>query len=401
MTTWHIITGEYPPAPGGVSDYSFAVASGLAAAGDTVHVWCPRAVGDRVDVPGVSVHSIAGSWRSSDLRAIDAALDREPGQKRLLVQWVPHAYGRRSLNVAFCRWVRRRARAGDVLDLMVHEPYLPFREGSLRQDAAAAVHRLMVTLLLSEARRVWVAIPRWADCLRPWTFARDARFCWLPVPSNIQVAPSNGAAARLRADLLNGSGGLVVGHFSTYPTATQRDLRALLPDLLSKVPDATLQLIGRGGENFVNELRALLGKDSDRIRASGPSSNEEVSCQLQACDLMLQPYPDGASSRRGTLMAALAHGLPVVTTFGRLSEPFWRESGAVAAVPAGDLPAVTRMVSELARHPERRHRLAGIARATYESRFSLPHVIDALRSDSCGPSTLLRAVLSQPKVGGI
>src|SRR5919106_4324253 len=163
MTTWHIITGEYPPAPGGVSDYSFAVASGLAAAGDTVHVWCPRATGDCVHVPGVSVHSIAGSWRSSDLRAIDAALDREPGQKRLLVQWVPHAYGRRSLNVTFCRWIRRRARAGDVLDLMVHEPYLPFREGSLRQHAAAAIHRLMVALLLSEARRVWVAIPQWAD----------------------------------------------------------------------------------------------------------------------------------------------------------------------------------------------------------------------------------------------
>jgi glycosyltransferase involved in cell wall biosynthesis len=99
---------------------------------------------------------------------------------------------------------------------------------------------------------------------------------------------------------------------------------------------------------------------------------------------MLQPYPDGATTRRGTLMAALAHGLPVVTTLGRLSESFWRESGAVAAVPAGDLPAVTRMVSELARHPERRHRIAGIARATYESRFSLPHVIDALRSDTCG-----------------
>ena len=45
MTTWHIITGEYPPAPGGVSDYTEAVAAGLAAAGDEVHVWCPAASG--------------------------------------------------------------------------------------------------------------------------------------------------------------------------------------------------------------------------------------------------------------------------------------------------------------------------------------------------------------------
>ena len=38
---WHILTGEYPPQPGGVSDYSRMVAHGLAAAGDEVVVWAP------------------------------------------------------------------------------------------------------------------------------------------------------------------------------------------------------------------------------------------------------------------------------------------------------------------------------------------------------------------------
>jgi len=384
VTAWHIITGEYPPAPGGVGDYTFAVASGLAAAGDIVHVWCPAAAGDRIAVPGVTVHAIAGSWDPSDLRRIDAALKATPNQKRLLVQWVPHAYGRRSLNVAFCRWIRRRARAGDVIDLMVHEPYLAFREGSLRQDAAAAVHRLMAVLLLSRARRVWVAIPLWADCLRPWALGRNVRFCWLPVPSTIPVFNSNGAAARLKAHVLNRPDGLILGHFSTYSRAMRTDLRALLPRLLADVPELQIQLLGRGGEQVAGELRAVLGVDSARVRASGPLSVDELSCHLQTCDLMLQPYPDGASTRRTTLMAALAHGLPVVTTLGRLSETFWRNSGVVAAVPAGDFGAVTRMVLELARQPERRRRLAVAARATYETRFSLPHVIDALRTDACG-----------------
>ena len=31
MLTWHIITGEYPPVIGGVSDYCQVVAEGLAA----------------------------------------------------------------------------------------------------------------------------------------------------------------------------------------------------------------------------------------------------------------------------------------------------------------------------------------------------------------------------------
>ena len=42
LTTWHIITGEYPPNPGGVADYTQLVALGLAAHGDSVHVWAPR-----------------------------------------------------------------------------------------------------------------------------------------------------------------------------------------------------------------------------------------------------------------------------------------------------------------------------------------------------------------------
>ena len=33
MTTWAILTGEYPPQPGGVSDYTLQVCRGLAAAG--------------------------------------------------------------------------------------------------------------------------------------------------------------------------------------------------------------------------------------------------------------------------------------------------------------------------------------------------------------------------------
>jgi glycosyltransferase involved in cell wall biosynthesis len=41
---------------------------------------------------------------------------------------------------------------------------------------------------------------------------------------------------------------------------------------------------------------------------------EEVSAYLTASDVAVLPYRDGASYRRGSLMAVLAHGLPIVTT---------------------------------------------------------------------------------------
>jgi glycosyltransferase involved in cell wall biosynthesis len=100
---------------------------------------------------------------------------------------------------------------------------------------------------------------------------------------------------------------------------------------------------------------------------------------------MVQPYVDGASTRRTTLMAALAHGVPVVTTLGRLSEPFWSGSPAVSAVAVGDTEGLIHAAVTLAGDPARRQQQAASAREAYEARFALPHVIRALREDRCEP----------------
>lgn len=306
-------------------------------------------------------------------------MDALPSPRRLLLQWVPHAFGKRSLNVRFCRWIRRRARSGDLLDVMVHEPGLAFREGSMRQDLAAGVHRLMLTLLLSGARKVWVAIPAWAEVLRPWALGRDdLSFCWLPIPSTLPVAEAIGEGQ------LPGSFGVVVGHFSTYQPGIRDPLRCLLPALLESAPEIRVELLGRGSERVAEGMRRELGAAAERVTASGELDPVSLSRRLQACDILVQPYPDGVSTRRTTLMAAMSHGVPVVTTMGRLSESIWRESDAIVAVPAGDPAALSRAVIELARDPERRRRLRAAARAMYENRFSLAHVISALRAGERG-----------------
>lgn len=381
-TTWHIVTGEYPPARGGVSDYTQAVSAGLAAAGDVVHVWCPEAAGSHVPPPGVHVHRVQGPWRREDLAEADAELDALPRPKRLLVQWVPHAYGSRALNVGFCRWVHRRSRAGDIVDLMVHEPFLAFGEGPLRQNVAAAVHRVMVALLLRAARRVWVAVPAWVDCLRPWAPKRHLDYCWLPVPSNVPVVSDAAGVSDVRSKLA-GDKNLIIGHFSTYGPQIRRDLTALVPKLLNALPDAHLLLLGRGGQSMAAALQACAESQAKRICATGGIDAEALSRHLQACDLMVQPYPDGASTRRGTLMAALAHGVPVVTTVGRLSESFWQASPAVATVPAGQLSELLDAAVDLASDAARRREQSVRARELYEARFDVRHTVRALHEDAC------------------
>ena len=99
---------------------------------------------------------------------------------------------------------------------------------------------------------------------------------------------------------------------------------------------------------------------------------------------MMHTYRYGASTLRKTLMEALSHGLPVVSTVGHLTEPFWSECAAVATVAAGDLSGMAVLAGEIMGDSAQRQKLAREARGIYDSRFSIRHVISALRADACG-----------------
>lgn len=385
--SWHLITCEYPPQPGGVSDYTQGVATGLASEGDEVHVWCPKAAGRPKPIRGVVVHQALGAITPTDLARVGQQLDRFPGPRRILVQWVPHGYGYRSMNVAFCWWLRNRAtRSGDRVEIMVHEPYLRFRAGSLRQSVAALVHRFMMILLLRAADRVWLSIPAWEDFCRPYALGRRIRFQWLPIPNNIPVVKNAGAIHEIRRRYV-AQGGTLMGHFGTYPVQINSMLDPILLALAEDpVPPAVL-LLGLRSDKFRDELVRKHPHLEARVHATGGLGSEELSLHLAACDLLLQPYPDGVSSRRTSVMAGISHGKPVVTTAGLLTEDLWKTSGAVAIAPVGDTNGFVRLVRQLQENSAERERLGVQGRQMYEKRFAIERTIATLRGAALSIST--------------
>ena len=166
----HFLTPEYPPRHGGVGDYTHQIATELSRAGETVHVWGPSG---SVSEPGsaIVVHPDLGRFRPADLRRTNGLLDTYPSPRRLVVQWVPHGYGQRAMNVPFCLWLWRRSVAGDSIELVVHEPFVTF-SGGIRQWVVAAVQRAMTLILMSAARRVWVTTRAWTPLLEPYLAGR-------------------------------------------------------------------------------------------------------------------------------------------------------------------------------------------------------------------------------------
>jgi glycosyltransferase involved in cell wall biosynthesis len=90
----------------------------------------------------------------------------------------------------------------------------------------------------------------------------------------------------------------------------------------------------------------------------------EVSAAFLAADLAVLPYRDGASFRRGSLMAVLAHGLPVVTTHPRrvpappgADVPRLEDGVNARLVPPDDPQALADAVAELIADAALRRRL--------------------------------------------
>jgi glycosyltransferase involved in cell wall biosynthesis len=280
------------------------------------------------------------------------------------------------MNLPLCLWLWQRALRGDDVELMVHEPSLGFGEGNWKHNIAAAVHRLMTIVLLRATRRVWISIPAWEKRWRPYTFGRRVEFRWLPVGSNIPVVQTPAESRQLRARML-GRRKTLIGHFGAYDAHTTELLSKSVPQLVKR--DVMLLLLGHGSEQMRAALLEQNPALANRLYATGRLEAAELSRHIAACDLMLQPYIDGVSSRRTSTMTALAHGVPVVTTRGKFTEALWIASDAVVLAPAHDIDEFVRSATRLLPDQTARQRLGAAARAFYEENFHPRRTIRALR----------------------
>jgi glycosyltransferase involved in cell wall biosynthesis len=98
-----------------------------------------------------------------------------------------------------------------------------------------------------------------------------------------------------------------------------------------------------------------------------------VSAHLLAGDVCVLPYRDGASFRRGSLMAALEHGLCLVST--RPAEADLVDGENCRLAPAGSPQALAGILDELADDEVARRRL-GFEAANLAKRFGWPAIAE-------------------------
>lgn len=364
-----LISGEYPPMQGGVADYSHILAQRFGQRGHSVGVLTSRdAAGASVfGDEGVTPRAVMARWGWWELTsaARRAAAEIEPDV--INIQYQAAAYGMHpAINLLprlFSLGMAGRVPCVVTFhDLLV--PYLfpkagPVRWWSITELAQSSAH---------------VIVTNTEDYERLSSEHRMPPIHRIPIGSNVTTAlPADydRSAWRSRWDATDDA--LVLCYFGFLNASKGgEELIEALATLRREGRDVRLVMIGGslGASDPTN--RAYLTRVQQAIEAAhlaphvtwtGHLSDEEVSASFGASDVTVLPYRDGVSFRRGSLMAALAHGMPIISCRPRAALPEIVHGENIWLVPPEDASALALGIAQLADAHDLRRRLSAGARA--------------------------------------
>ncbi|NWJ97373.1 MAG: glycosyltransferase [Chloroflexi bacterium] len=322
-----LISAEYPPQPGGVGDYTDRLAETLAElCGVQVLTGLEtspagRSAGRSAERPFTILRRKSNKWNWACLPEIAQFLERRP-TGAVIIQYQTGAYRMHpAINFLplYLRW--RLGPNCPVVATTFHDLLLPYLF-----PKAGPVRRWVNQLLLRSSDRAIVTNPEDYQTALEWGAAPE-KLSLIPIGSNITPVTST---TKTRAEVRQGWGltekEFVIGYFGLLNRSKGVDtLLESLAQLRDEPGGEKWRLVIIGGEigqtdptnqPYAYEIERLITrlKLEKIIIRTGHLSNPATSQAFSGLDVVALPFRDGASFRRGSLLAPLVHGLPVVTT---------------------------------------------------------------------------------------
>lgn len=340
-----MVTGEYPPLRGGVGAYTHIVAQHMLAHDSVSAVYIFSNSHAQQQLSQIPVTNHVTQWTWQTLAQIDAwAVENQLDVVNL--QFQTAAYD-------MSPWIHFLARRLSVpLVTTFHDlrfPYLFPKAGFLRDW-------IVMHLAKSSAG---VIVTNHEDAHR----VAGLHHVQLPIGSNIPYQPTVDTSA-YRAQQGLSDEDFVVGHFGFLNHSKGVDT---LLKAMAMLPDKRIKLLMIGGRTgtadptnhpYAQEIDQLIASLAlyDRVIWTGYVDEIEVASYLQACDIVALPYRDGASFRRGSLMAAIQQGCSIITTKPTVSIPEFTSDTMLLITPEKPNTLAAAM-QVLQKSPEKRVQL--------------------------------------------
>ena len=394
MTRVVMVAGTYRPERCGVAHYASRLRGALDERGVSSVVLTTREAAWGSEDP--SVKGVVGGWGMRDLPGLVRAVRRERPEM-IHVQHAAGTYGFKRA-VFFLPPLLRAAGCRAPLVTTVHE--YGWWEWEPRGVPPGAIEALKTW---GQRRGVWDRedgfLLTGSDALLTTNTHAEAaitdRLPWLvprlrrvPLVANVDIVPVAPEAARDEARSRYGwpLDAEVISYFGfLHPVKGIETLLKAHERVLHGRPRARLLLIG-GVESLAlgdeaawywNELHTLvtkLGLDGT-VAMTGYVPEEDASRLLSGADIGVLPFNEGVTLKSGTLLAMLAHGLPVVATRPDPPEPDLTDGRLVRLVERRDASGLAFTLSELLADARQRKRL-GEAGRVYTRDLSWPAIAE-------------------------
>lgn len=372
-----LITRNLPPQLDGIGDYTAYLARALSGDGVCVEILTDREPAE--PIPGVAIHATVPRWNSGAVWRIVREV-RRVGPTVVNWQYTPFLYGRKGIAISFALLpLLLRALTQAKVVVTCHEVYFPFRlysEFGVKALVWGVVQRAELLLIGMASHGLVVTTGRRARIIRRLLSWKRECIRRLPVGANVvPVVLSEAQRATIRASVGATDDTAVLGVFSTL--TQHRSLATIIRAMamLSAKREVRLLCLGKINrqDRVWNEVMGLadhLGV-CPLIHAPGVQSPQDLSAAFQALDIYLALYDDGASGVRTTLITALAHGLPVISTRGAATDADWFvEQENVLFLESPEPAALADVILRVVEDRELRERLRKGARRSYLARFS-------------------------------
>jgi glycosyltransferase involved in cell wall biosynthesis len=249
--------------------------------------------------------------------------------------------------------------------VVIHDPSA-FPGERLRDRVRGYVQHSTMRWLRRAARAVVVTVP--VDRVAWLSHVERGTLRFIPVGANIEPGPDARPGAQ-------GLFTLTVFGVTQGKWKEIEDIAAVARRVADELGGLKLVVVGRGSEDAEPHLRSLLRNAKLHLEVGGVESANRVSRLLSMSDACLC-VRGGISSRRGTVVAAIAHGLPVVGYVCAETGPPVTNAGVVL-VPAGDVEGLARALIQIARDRSWSDTLRDRNRRAYEAHFAWDRIAAA------------------------
>ncbi|MGH9680843.1 MAG: glycosyltransferase, partial [Candidatus Acidiferrales bacterium] len=197
-----------------------------------------------------------------------------------------------------------------------------------------------------------------------WLPGRREKASFIPVGANCPESPAGGCSRRHDKKTIAVYG--VTG--GAHTSAEVADIAFVVRQVLPSVRPLRLITLGRGSDVAAPALRAELAGADVEIETLGLVAPEQVTQTLARADVLL--FVRGQiSSRRGSAIAGIACGLPIVCYSGPETDWPVTEAG-ILAVPAGDRQALAGAIENVLSDDHLRSALSARSRMAQQKYFS-------------------------------